>query len=187
MFNRALSHSDQGGWTVEEYLRLDPGRHVEFSNGYLELQPMPDDRHQAILGLLFVLLHDVAQAFGGRARFAPLPVRLRDEKFREPDLCFMRKENLSRCRDVYWEGADLVIEVVSPSDPKHDLVTKRSEYAQAGIPEYWIVDPRERTITVLVLSGEVYVEALVGGDGAYVASRCLPQFEVDVTGVFDAV
>ena len=48
---------------------------------------------------------------------------------------------LQQDQNVHWTGADLVIEVVSPDDPDLDLVVKRQEYAQAGIPEYWIVDP----------------------------------------------
>jgi hypothetical protein len=63
-----------------------------------------------------------------------------------------------RRQNAYWTGADLVIEVVSPDDPQRDLVTKRSEYAQAGIPEYWIVDPQTETITVLRLEDARYVE-----------------------------
>ena len=50
-----------------------------------------------------------------------------------------------RCQDRYWLGADLVVEVVSPDRPERDLVDKRIDYAvrQAGIPEYWVVDPRD--------------------------------------------
>ena len=50
-------------------------------------------------------------------------------------------------------GADLVIEVVSDQGRPRDLEIKRQEYAQAGIPEYWIVDPQLEQITVLALEG----------------------------------
>ena len=83
---------------------------------------------------------------------APLRLRLWREKIREPDLLFLADANDPRRQDAYWTGADLVIEVVSRDDPQRDLVTKRSEYAQAGIPEYWIVDPQTATITVLRLA-----------------------------------
>ena len=60
--------------------------------------------------------------------------------------------------DRFWTGADLVVEVVSPDDPSRDFVQKRGDYAEAGIPEYWIVEPGTETITVLTLAGGTYVE-----------------------------
>ena len=53
----------------------------------------------------------------------------------------------------FWTGADLVVEVVSPDDPSRDTQDKRLDYAEAGIPEYWIVNPLDETVTVLVLWG----------------------------------
>ena len=63
----------------------------------------------------------------------------------------MKSEHAARISNKYWKCPDLVIEVVSPKNRRHDLETKRDEYARAGIPEYWIVDPEEETITVFVL------------------------------------
>jgi Uma2 family endonuclease len=54
----------------------------------------------------------------------------------------MKAEHRNRRTFDYWEGADLVVEIVNRDDPARDLETKRAEYAEAGIPEYWIVDPR---------------------------------------------
>ena len=90
---------------------------------------------------------------GGLVMFAPLRIQLGQGKFREPDLVFMAAEHADRLGEQFWHGADLVMEVVSPDDPERDKVTKRREYAQAGIPEYWIVDPTEASITVLTLQG----------------------------------
>ena len=85
---------------------------------------------------------------------AALRMRIREGKFREPDLLLLRDRSDSRCQDRYWLGADVVVEVVSPDDPDRDVVEKRADYAEARIPEYWIVDPRDKTITVLVLEGD---------------------------------
>lgn len=184
----ALFFPDQGRWTVPEYLALDANRHVEYSCGVLELQPMPDDRHQAIVLFLGLVLRQFASKVGGRARVAPLPVRVGRRQFREPDVCFMTKKHLSCCRERYWDGADLVIEVLSESNQDHDLFTKRGEYSAAGIPEYWIVDPIGRTIRVLVLgtSGDAYVERVVRRDGERVSSATLRGLKIDVTEVLDA-
>ena len=86
----------------------------------------------------------------------------------------------------YWLGVDLVIEVVSPDDPDRDLVEKRVDYAEAGIPEYWIVDPRNETITVLALDGDAYRDLGVFGAGDTAQSRVLGGFSADVRSVFDA-
>ena len=111
---------------------------------------------------------------------------MREGKFREPDLLLLRDRKDPRYQDRYWLGADLVVEVVSPDYPARDLVEKRADYAEARIPEYWIVDPRDESITVLALEGEVYVEHGRFGRGDSVASVLLEGLEADVTAVFDA-
>lgn len=68
---------------------------------------------------------------------APFPIQLWANKFREPDVAFMLPPHLERCVGKYWDGADLVVEILSESHRTTDLETKRIEYARAGIPEYW--------------------------------------------------
>ena len=63
---------------------------------------------------------------------------------------------------------------------------KRADYAEGGIPEYWIADQRDETITVLVLEGERYVEHGVSGRGDPATSLLLEGFTADVSAVFDA-
>ena len=63
---------------------------------------------------------------------------------------------------------------------------KRADYAEAAIPEYWIVDPRDETITVLALEGETYAEQGVHTRGGAAASVLLEGFRADVSAVFDA-
>jgi Uma2 family endonuclease len=182
----ALIYPDQGGWTVEDYLTLDIGRHVEFSRGFVEFQPMPDEKHQAIVFFLVQALNAYAALTGGRATMAPFPLRLREEKFREPDVLFMKGEHLDRCQRRFWQGVDLVIEVLSDSNRTLDLETKRAEYARAGIPEYWIVDPEQGTVTVLVLAGEGYSVHGVHARGQTAVSVTLAGFQVDGAAVLDA-
>ncbi len=178
----------QGGWSDEEYLWLTDRckRLIEFTDGHVQELPMPTFTHQAVLLALYRLLYEFLTPRGGVVMVSALRMRIREGKFREPDLLLLRDRSDSRCRDRYWLGADLVVEVVSPDDPDRDLVEKRADYAEAGIPEYWIVDPRDQTITVLALEGDVYVEhgVFVAGDSA--GSRLLEGFAADVTAVFDA-
>ncbi len=178
----------QGNWSDEEYLWLTDrcNRLVEFTDGHVQELPMPTFTHQAILAFLYRLFHEHLDPRGGVVMFAALRMRIRAGKFREPDLLLLRDRSDSRCQDRYWLGADLVAEVVSPDDPDRDLIEKRADYAEAGIPEYWIVDPRDQTITVLTLDGDTYVEQGVYSAGESAASSLLDGFAADVTAVFDA-
>ena len=108
---------------------------MEFTDGYLEILPTPSRGHQRMLAFL----HSAFRAFLQPAG-APLRLRVRQGKFREPDLVVVR---------------DAVVEVVSPEHPERDLVDKRDDYAEAAIPEYWIVDPATET---MVCSNKKYAD-----------------------------
>ena len=186
-WNIAQLFPAQGHWDEEEYLALDTNHLIEFSHGHLEVVPMPTQSHQLITRLLFKLLEQfvLAQRLG-LVLFAPLRVRLWPGKFREPDLVFMARKNASRRTESFWIGADLVMEVVSPKDRRHDTETKRREYAQAGIPEYWIVDQERAEILVLMLAGDRYAEHGRFTPGQQATSVLLQGFAVDVAEVFAA-
>jgi Uma2 family endonuclease len=188
VWEMALLYPDQGGWSEEDYLSLDIGRLVEFDNGSLEFLPVPTIFHQRIFKyLLFLFDQFVVQQKLGEVVPAPFPVRTIKGKYREPDLVFMRP---GRKRNPLGQpyGADLLLEIVSdsPDDRKRDLEKKRKEYAQAKVPEYWIVDPELQQILVLVLEGNTYREHGAFGPGTIATSVVLPGFSVNVDAVFAA-
>jgi Uma2 family endonuclease len=90
-----------------------------------------------------------------------------------------------RNQDAFWLGADIVVEIVSPDRPERDTEDKPVDYAEAGIPEYWIVNPITDTITVLVLDGAAYREHGSFRRGDQAISKLLDGFSVDVDTVFD--
>jgi Uma2 family endonuclease len=146
---------------------------------------MPTELHQILVAFLFeALVAFVRSRRLGRVLFAGIPVRLWSGKMREPDVVFMHRDNTHRRQAQYWEGADLALEVVSPEGRKRDVDIKRDEYARAGIPEYWIVDPESREIQVLVLEDASYRVHGVFGMGAEASSVVLPGFSVSVEEVF---
>src|ERR1035438_747115 len=101
----------QGMWSEDEYLALETNHLVEFSNGRLEVLPMPTTLHQLLVAHLYGLLLSFATTHDlGMVLFAALRVRLRPRVYREPDIVFMRKEHADRIGNDYWEGADLVME-----------------------------------------------------------------------------
>ena len=179
---------DQGAWSDEEYLWLTDHttRLVEFSDGFVEVLPMPTDKHQSILEYLFLLLHAFISTRGGKVHLASLRLRLRAGKFREPDLLLLLDAKDPRRQNRFWTGADLVLEVVTADNPERDLIQKRHEYAQAKIPEYWIVNPLTETIVVFRLKGKKYQQAGQYARGAKAVSQLLSGFSVNVADVFDA-
>jgi Uma2 family endonuclease len=178
----------QGHWSEEEYLVLTGQRNhlVEFTDGYIEVLPMPTDKHQAILEFLLLAFRSFIQPRGGRVRFAPLRLQIRPGKFREPDLLLLISSSDARRQNRFWKGADLVVEIVSEDRPERDLVDKRADYAEGRILEYWIVNPLSETITVLGLRGDAYEEAGIYRRGELAASMLLTGLSVPVAATFDA-
>lgn len=126
---------DQGAWDEEDYLALSTNHLVELTDGTIEVLPMPTMLHQAIVQYLSNLLLTFATSGNlGRVLFAPLRVRLRPGKYAEPDVVFMSAAHRDRMGNRFWDGADLVMEVVSESEQDHqrDYVAKRAAFAAAG-------------------------------------------------------
>ena len=165
----------QGSWSDDSYLWLTDhsNRPIEFTDGFVQELPMPTSTHQAVLAFLYDVFRAYLKPRGGVVMFAALRMRIRAGKFREPDLLLLLDRSDPRYQDRYWLGADLVVEVVSPDDPERDLTEKRSDYAEARIPEYWIIDPRDEVITVLTLTGDAYVESGVHKRGSTASSPLL--------------
>jgi Uma2 family endonuclease len=172
-----------------DYLSLDSNQMFEFTDGIVEVLTMPTPGHQRIVrDLLIAIDKFVRPQRLGEVLNAPLPVRIAPHTYREPDIILMLKQHSAMKCEKYWDGADLLVEVVSDDSISHqrDHVQKRTEYAEAGIPEYWIVDPQERKIIVLVLHRGEY---LVHGEftsGGRADSILLAGFAVDVDAVFPA-
>jgi Uma2 family endonuclease len=186
----ALLFPAQGEWSEDDYLWLTDHTRamVEFTDGHVEVLPMPADEHQRVVLFLYRALYALLAARGlGIVLVAPLRLRVRAGRYREPDLLLLLSANDPRRGNRYWTGADLVVEVASADDPQRDLVQKRGEYAQAGIPEYWIVDPVSEQILVLRLAGTAYVEHGVFTRGTQATSALLEGFTVAVAAVLDAV
>ena len=178
----------QGEWSEEEYLVLTDHRNqlVEYTDGFLEVLPMPTDEHQSILKFLVLAFCPFFESRGGTVQFAPLRLRIRAGKFREPDLMLLLAATDPRRQNRFWLGADLALEVVSEDKPERILLDKRIDYAEGRVPEYWIVNPLTETITICRLQDDAYVESGVYRRGESAMSVLQAGFSVAVNGVFDA-
>jgi Uma2 family endonuclease len=183
----ALLFPAQGSWGQEDYLALPGRRMVELSHGVVEILPVPTSAHQDMVARVYVALQTFVATRGlGTVRFAPWRLRLWPGKFREPDVLFLGAEHDLQRGQQYWNGADLVVEVVSDDSRQRDLVIKRREYAAAGIDEYWLVDAREQRVTVLRRDRERYVEHGSFTRDQEATSARLPGFALAVSSVLDA-
>ncbi|MFQ3646523.1 MAG: Uma2 family endonuclease [Anaerolinea sp.] len=159
--------------TLAEYLALpETTQPTELLEGVLLQMPAPTDRHQAVvIALLRWLLQTVTD---GTLRTAPTDVAIQPQSVVQPDLFWIAPD--SACvlvDDRYWQGApDLVIEVISEAEPhpptpfserrrgqksplyrRGDLGVRRKYelYQRAGVREYWLVNPDERSVEVFTL------------------------------------
>jgi Uma2 family endonuclease len=181
----------QGDWSEDDYLSvaLNENRMVEYTDGCIEVLPMPTIDHQLIVRFLL----DALRAFVdpkklGMVLFAPVPVKTFAKKYREPDLIFNFAENHAKQGRKFYTSADLVMEVVSQDQQsrERDYEKKRADYAEAGIREYWVVDPQEDRVTVLVLEEMTYIEHGIFKAGTLATSRLLDGFSVNVDALFAA-
>lgn len=182
----------QGNWTYEDYLRLpDDGNRYEVIRGSLYVTAAPYPLHQYVQSRLALRVGGfVEERKLGALLGAPMDVRL-PERIGDPvqpDLVFLRNGNQPRWEmDRSFDGVpDLAIEILSRSTAHRDRKVKLEAYRDAGIQEYWIVDPWKRTAVIysLAVDRRRYVELCRGGEGETVRSAVLAGLEVRVGDLF---
>lgn len=179
----------QGQWSEADFLKFHTNRMAELVDGRLEILPVPTLKHQRILIWLFdAIRRVVSDQSGAVVLIAPLPTRLFTGTIREPDLLYIAPENAPGPDVDYPTHIDLALEIVSPGSEARtrDYEHKRRDYARAGIAEYWIVDPQEDQVTVLVLQDKIYVEHGVFRPGDEATSVLLPGLCIDVRRMLNA-
>jgi Uma2 family endonuclease len=142
---RADIHPATVRMSYEEYLSLPDDVRAEWKDGEVNIFMPPKKHHQRVVKFLYALLDLFVQALQlGEVGIAPFEVKLGPEgPSREPDLFFVATTSLDRWTDDRLEGApDLAVEVISRDSVGRDRGDKRDEYEEAGVREYWLIDPR---------------------------------------------
>ncbi len=175
----------QGVWTYDDYALLpDDGKRYEVIRGELYMAAPPRPLHQRVITRLSFFLEGFLENSDlGTAFVAPidviLPEKLGDPV--QPDIDVVRRESLHIIDELNIQGApDLVVEVLSPSNPAHDRNLKYDLYAEAGVQEYWIIDPHSRTVEIHVLQDGTYEIFGKWSEGEAVRSAVLNGFTVPV-------
>ena len=174
--------------TFEEFLNWsNEDNRAEWVEGRVEILMPASIQHQLLKGFLFFVLKLFLQGKDlGLVLDAPtlmrLPIR---PSGRDPDLLFIGKSKLDQVRQNYIDGpADIVVEVISPESRERDRVQKYRECAQAGIPEYWLIDPTLKTAEFFTLRNGAYEPAGIDAEGRF-WSDALPGFWMMVNWLWD--
>lgn len=146
-------------FTEEDYYRLPENIRAELINGQFYDMSAPSRIHQRILSDLHITIGQYIRSKDGPCEVYPAPfaVKLFEDArtIVEPDISVIC--DLDKLTDRGCAGApDWIIEIVSPSDPAHDYIRKLNLYLDAGVKEYWIVDPMQEMIYVYHLPEEQF-------------------------------
>ena len=165
-------------FTYDDYLNLpdEPGRRFEVLDGMLIREPSPNVMHQRVAVRLLRTVDDYFHQVDpdGETFCAPLDVTLGEKTVVQPDLLYIASDQQDIVGERRIDGApQLVVEILSPSNPRKDRLQKLQIYQRAGVPHYWIVDPDQKTLECFALREGTY--ALVAG-GMDDDAVCPPGF-----------
>lgn len=153
--------------TVQQYLQMGedpPGLRFELVDGELEVSPSPNPAHAYTVSELHGTLRQIAAEDQHRGVvLMDLDTQVADATMRRPDLLYFSQSRRHLIgRDRLSGVPDLAVEVVSPASGSLDRDTKFREYADAGIMNYWIIDPSQRSFAAYRLSSGEYRQTVRG-------------------------
>ena len=163
------------------------GDRHELFDGVLVVTPSPIPAHQIVSDNVVHEFNAVVRPNRlGRVLAAPIDVKFTPTLVAVPDVVFVSRERLGIVGPKAIEDApDLIVEILSPATKRRDLRTKRALYERFGVREYWLLDPKARSATVLVLRGDRY-EPLPIEEGR-ISSTVIPGLDVEADALFAGV
>ena len=177
-------------YSFSDYLLWQFSERVELIKGFIaKMSPAPSRRHQTVLkNITYKILQQIENK-PCSLFFAPFDVRLpikstkKDTTVVQPDICIVCDE--AKLDDYGCKGApDLVVEILSQKNKKHDLDTKFKLYEESGVKKYWIVQPEERMVLVYSLQNEIYIGLKPFAEGEIIKSPLFPDMKILVDEVF---
>lgn len=160
------------------------GRRHEIIDGEHYVNPAPSTYHQTISRRIqFELYAKIELQQLGQVYNAPVDLQLGNHDIVQPDIVVVLAEHQQIITPTKIKGIpDLIIEILSPSTIENDQVLKRRVYEAAGVPEYWIVDPFEHTVTQLIRGAQGSYESTV--QDKRIAASILPNVSIDLRQVW---
>jgi Uma2 family endonuclease len=174
--------------TTDEYLyeTEETNRPRELAYGILREPPAPFFSHQEVALRLARIWSDHAESRAlGRVAIAPVDVILDRDRHLivQPDVLFIAANRLSIIRNQVWGAPDLVAEVLSPGTRSYDHDEKQDWYQRYGVREYWLVDLKSETVTIIDFTSAEPVERRAKGNEA-LRSSVLPQLQASPVVLF---
>jgi len=148
-------------FTYTDYAGWDDDNRYELIDGVVHLMSAPSATHQSILVELSRQIANYLIGKSCKVFVAPFDVCINgkgdlDDTVVQPDILVICDNE--KIEDKYCNGApDLTIEILSPSTSRHDRIVKLNKYLQAGVREYWIIDPVDKSVTVHLLENNKYI------------------------------
>jgi len=139
-----------------------PGVRLELVDGQIVVTPSPRSRHSYAVVALAHFLFDHARTHNLGTVLHDLDTYLGEYDVRRPDILFISKHRRHLIEEAVAGPPDLCVEVLSPGSESIDRRDKFEQYASAGVPHYWIVDPGQRTFECFQLSGSAYERIAIG-------------------------
>jgi len=181
----ALPRPEDTRLTIEDYYTLPQEPRAELIDGEIHYMSAPSANHQFVLSELFALLREYLRKNNSKCRavFAPYDVQLDMDEFTilQPDLMILCDKDKYENGIRYHGAPEFIIEIVSPSNPKHDYTVKLYKYRNAGVREYWIVDPAKMRVLVYVFSEDEI--PIIYSFQDKVKSSLFPGLEIDFSEV----
>ncbi len=177
--------------SVDEYFKIRESREelLEYIDGTVYMSPSPSTRHQRISSRLHIRFGNFLEEKQCEVFHAPFDIELkRDEiegtKIVIPDISIICDK--SGFTDQRYVGVpDLIVEILSPSNQSHDVITKLNLYMNYGVKEYWIINPMLNTVTVYSLNNEkMYEQHDMKTNVGILSSKILEGFKIDLDYLF---
>lgn len=173
--------------TIDEYGELpNDGKRYQILDGELDVTPAPNIMHQRISNRLgWALVAAMQKTDQGEIFYAPTDVVLDRHNIVQPDLVFVRKEHADIVGPANIRGVpDLIIEILSPSTRRTDVLVKSELYARFGVPMYWIVDPDLDRIELYELVDRAYQQTQVASSPSVLEVKGFAGLQIDLREVF---
>ncbi len=169
--------------TAEEYLALgETSERTELLNGVvISMSPSPVPRHSKVIRELLLQLGDFDRSGSRSDVYLETDLKIGDGAVLRPDICVYAHPTPDAIPRRLTEAPDLVIEILSPGSEIYDLITKKDEYQQRGVKEYWVIDPTDAGLRAWHLEQGRLIESLVAG--VAFASHALAGFTLDLRAV----
>jgi Uma2 family endonuclease len=177
-------------YSYADYLMWEFQERVELIKGFiLKMSPAPSMVHQRISNNVSYELNSYFKRKPCDVFVAPFDVRLpipsakKDATVVQPDLCVICDESKLDARGCNGTP-DLMVEIISSNNSKHDVHTKFNLYQEAGVKEYWIIEPNDKIILVYTLVNNEFIGLKPQVEGEKIKSPLFPELTIAVEDVF---